>query len=131
MKCDSLAAKHLLPRHVPNPQFALRQPVWIVAEGQVETGFKPEKVWKDRSLTDIGPKLKGYVQGELEEIPSIELQTLKTLPGGEAKQDYAESKPVRLQSKSYVILDFGTDLTGFPGSENHGSRADSPVLHLR
>ena len=117
VQSDSLAAKHLLPRHVPNPQFALRQPVWIVAEGQVETGFQPEKLWKDRSLTDIGPKLKGYVQSELEEIPSIELQTLKTVPGAEAKQDYAQSKPVRLQSKSYVILDFGTNLTGFLGAK--------------
>ncbi|HXW16410.1 MAG TPA: hypothetical protein VEN79_18015 [Terriglobia bacterium] len=117
VKCDSPAAKPLLPRHVPNPQFALRQPVWIVAEGKVETGFKPEKVWKDRSLTDIGPKLKGYVQGELEEIPSIELQTIKTLPGSGAKRNYAESEPVRLQSNFYVILDFGTDLTGFLGAK--------------
>jgi alpha-L-rhamnosidase len=120
--CDSLAAKPLLPRHVPNPHFGLRQPVWIVAEGKVETGFQPENLWKDRSLTGIGPKLKGYVQDELEEIPSIELQTLKTLPGRETKRDYSESEPVRLQSKSYVILDFGADLTGFLGAKITASR---------
>ncbi len=116
VNCDSLAPKRLLPRHVPNPHFDLRQPVWIVAEGKVETGFKPEKTWKDRSLTGIGPKLKGYMQAELEEIPSIELQTLRTLPGGEAKRDYFESEPVQLQPNSYAILDFGTELTGFLGA---------------
>ena len=117
VNCDTLAAKQLLPRHVPNPQFSLRQPVWIASEGKVETGFKPEKVWKDRSLTGIGPKLKGYVQEELEEIPSLELQTLKTLPAGEARRNYAEGEPLRLQPKSYVILDFGTNLTGFLGAK--------------
>lgn len=117
VNCDSLPAKQLLPRHVPNPQFNLRQPVWIIAEGAVETGFKPAKVWKDRSLTAIGPKLKGYPQGELAEIPSIELQTLKTLPGAEAKRAYSQGEPLRLQSNSYAILDLGTDLTGFLGAK--------------
>ena len=52
----------------------------------VETGFKPEKVYKDRSLTKIGSKLKGFAESELEVIPSIELQTVKTLPGSGTKR---------------------------------------------
>ena len=115
--CDSLAAKPLLSRHVPNPQFNLRQPVWIVGEGKVETGFKPQKIWIDRSLTGIGPKLKGYLQAELAEIPSLELQNLKSHPAGEARRNYSASEPLRLQTNSYVIFDFGTDLTGFLGAK--------------
>jgi alpha-L-rhamnosidase len=114
---DTVADKALLPRHVPNPQFNLRQPVWIIASGAVETGFKPEKIWKDRSLTTIGPKLKGYPQDELEVIPSIELQTVKTLPAVEAKREYSQNEPIRLQTKSYAILDLGTNLTGFLGAK--------------
>jgi hypothetical protein len=35
-----------------------------------------DKPWKDRSLTGIGPKLGGYVEKDLETIPSLELQTI-------------------------------------------------------
>jgi alpha-L-rhamnosidase len=122
VKCDSAPEKRLLPRRVANPQFYLRQPVWVVAEGQVETGFKPEKVWKDRALTDIGPKLKGFTEGELEVIPSVELQYVKTLPGSKTKRLYGLGEKVKLGEKSYATFDFGTNLTGFLGAKvtSHG-----------
>ena len=54
----------------------MRQPAWLVAQGQVKTGLKVDQPWKDRSLTGIGPKLGGYPEKELETIPSLELQTI-------------------------------------------------------
>lgn len=115
-ECGALPARKLLPRHVPTPRFDLRQPVWVVAEGRVEAGLKPEKLWKDRSLTAIGPELKGFPESQLEVIPSIEIQTIKTLPGGTEKKIYAENQPLRLERSSYTILDLGTNLTGFIGT---------------
>lgn len=115
--CDPLPEKSLLPRRVPNPQFNLRQPVWIINQGTLETGITPEKLWRDRSLTAIGPKLKGYPEHELAVIPSIELQRIRTLPGSGTQAGYLPGDPVRLPPKSYALLDFGSDLTGFLGAK--------------
>jgi alpha-L-rhamnosidase len=117
LPCSSSAPKVLLPRHVPIPQFNLRQPWWKIREGQVETGHHPEKLWKDRCLTEIGPQLKGFKEDELETIPSIELQSVMTLPGNEVRQRWNEHDVVRLGEKSYTILDFGTNLSGFLGAK--------------
>lgn len=117
VKCNPLSAKGLLPRRVPNPQFSLRQPVWVVTEGHVETSFQPDKIWKAGSLTDIGPKLKGFTESELEVIPSIELQTVKTMPGSGTKRFYDHREKVSLGEKSFTIFDFGTNLTGFLGAK--------------
>ena len=51
-------------------------PPSIVAQGEIKTGLKVPKPWKDRSLTAIGPKLGGYPEKDLETIPSLELQTI-------------------------------------------------------
>ena len=61
---------------MPYPEFALRRPVRHVSRAKVRTGVPVEHLWKDRSLTDIGPKLGGFPESELEVIPSIELQHL-------------------------------------------------------
>ena len=40
----------------------------------------PASPWKDRSLTTIGPTLKGYPEAELETIPSSDLQAIGSPP---------------------------------------------------
>jgi alpha-L-rhamnosidase len=117
VSCSSMAPKSLLPRNVPNPVFYLRQPKWKLSEGRVETGFAPEKVWKDRSLTGIGPSLKGFMENELEVIPSIELQTLKTISNSVASRLINVQDVLQMAGKSYTIVDFGTNLTGFIGAK--------------
>ena len=115
--CAVLPDKKLLPRRVPYPDFHLRQPVRHVSRGKIKTGVKPGKIWKDRSLTDIGPKLGGFRENELEVVPSIELQKITNLQ--ETRIDRAASWTDKLQltRNSYHILDFGTNLTGFIGAK--------------
>src|ERR1039458_4095892 len=46
-------AKALLSRRVDYPDYVVRQPSYLVAQGQVTTGLKVAHPWKDRSLTGI------------------------------------------------------------------------------
>ncbi len=62
---------------MPYPTFDVRRPVAHTDEGEVAKGELPQKVWKDRSLTGIGPQLAGFPEAELATIPSIELQAVK------------------------------------------------------
>ena len=74
-----LPQKNLLPRRVRYPQFAEQRPLKILAAGSMEPIAKPKDLWKDRSLVDISPKLKGFPEKELATIPSIEGQCLRPL----------------------------------------------------
>ena len=114
--CSVLTGKKLLPRRVPYPRFCLRQPVWQVSSGTIERGVKVKRLWKDRSLTGIGPKLGGFPEKELETIPSIELQQIGSAAGAELNEPYSPEKKLELRENSYSILDFGTNLTGFLGA---------------
>ena len=114
VKCEVTPAVRYLRRRAPNPRFSLRQPLTIVAHGRLRAGQRPGKIWKDRSLTGIGPTLGGYPEAELEMIPSIELQNIETL------LDDRTTKPAGLKlaysGADFDILDFGTNLTGFLGA---------------
>lgn len=110
VKCVLVAAKPLLPRRVPYPTFALVKPVAHIAAGTLAKGELPKKVWKDRSLVNIGSKLKGFPETELETIPSIELQAVRTISSGAASSD------IVLTENSFHIVDFGVNLTGFIGA---------------
>jgi alpha-L-rhamnosidase len=69
-------ARPLLARGVPYPNFQLLPARRQTAEGTLEQGIAPAKLWRDRALTKIGPKLGGYKEEELASIPSIELQKI-------------------------------------------------------
>jgi alpha-L-rhamnosidase len=115
-KLAAQPSKALLPRRVAYPDYVLRQPSWLVAQGAVKTGVKADQPWKDRSLTAIGPKLGGYPEGELETIPSIELQTVANTTNQPVNQPWTLSQSVVLSSNSWAIVDFGCNLTGFVGA---------------
>lgn len=65
VETEVVPEKRLLARGVLPPDFHITRPVRLVAEGRLETLPKLEKPWKDRSLTNVGPKLKGYPEKEL------------------------------------------------------------------
>ncbi len=115
--CAVQPTKMLLPRGVPYPDFAQRQPTWIVSQGQAELGAMPANPWKDRSLTQIGPKLGGYPENELATIPSLELQRLKTTASTAIDQPASPKDDFALPAGAFRILDFGVNLTGFLGAE--------------
>ncbi len=110
-------AKALLPRRVDYPDYTVRQPSWLVAQGQVRTGVKVNKPWKDRSLTDIGPKLGGYPEKELETIPSLELQTIANATNQPINQPWTPGESRVLASNAWEIVDLGCNLTGFIGAK--------------
>lgn len=111
--CTVQPAKRLLPRRVPTQCFSVRPPVDRLARGLVETGVQPQTLWKDRALTDVGPELGGYPEEELETIPSIELQQVRTI---DKEQALPFSTKYLLGEKTFEILDFGVNLTGFIGA---------------
>ncbi|MHC4482454.1 MAG: alpha-L-rhamnosidase-related protein, partial [Planctomycetota bacterium] len=115
-KCAVLPEKKLLPRRVAYPRFSMRQPNWYVAQGRIQTNVKPERLWKGRELTIIGPKLKGFTEDQLEVVPSIELQKIKCEKTTRVDEPYSPRKTINLDTNSFAILDMGTNLTGFIGA---------------
>ncbi len=115
--CAVLPEKKLLPRRVPYPDFRLRRPVWDVSRGRIKTGVKPEDIWKDRALTNIGPKLGGFRENELEVVPSIELQKIANVQQTSIDRPASPTGKFQLDPNSYHILDLGTNLTGFIGAK--------------
>jgi alpha-L-rhamnosidase len=116
VKCAVQPKKALLPRRIAQPDYTLRQPSWRVSGGELRTGVAIAKPWKDRSLTGIGPKLGGYLEKELETIPSLELQTVANAGSTPINQPYAPGQPLSLHANGYEIADFGCNLTGFIGA---------------
>jgi len=115
-KCTIVPDKKLLPRRVVYPQFLMRQPVWYVSRGQIKAGTQVEHLWKGRELTNIGPKLKGFAEKELEVIPSVELQKIRQVKTTKVDEPYLPGKSIDLGKNSFAILDLGTNLTGFVGT---------------
>ena len=76
----------------------------------------PKAPWKDRSLTDVGPKLGGYLEKELETIPSLELQAVRTASRQPLSQATNPPGALSLRSNTFRTVDFGTNLTGFLGA---------------
>jgi len=108
--------RQLLRRGVPYPRFQLLPARREVGEGTLETGITPAKFWRDRALTNIGPNLAGYKEAELEIIPSIELQKIRSHAGGAAESPIEWSGKLHLGRNTYRIVDFGTNFTGFLGA---------------
>ncbi|MDR1958128.1 MAG: hypothetical protein LBQ54_03630 [Planctomycetaceae bacterium] len=106
----------LLPRRVLIPAFEILNPVTVYAKGTVKK-IKPEKYHKDRSLTQISPKLKGFTEAELEtRPPSQEMQEIVTDLHEIFRQSAMPLNAVSLKDNEFVTYDFGTDLSGFPGA---------------
>ncbi len=83
--CQVQPEKKLLPRHVLAPEFAVIPPVRHVSQGRTERRETVPNLWKDRSLVNVGPKLKGFPESELAVVPSSELQHLTFGANGRAR----------------------------------------------
>jgi alpha-L-rhamnosidase len=116
VECQVQPEKSLLPRHVLAPEFAVIPPLRHVAQGRIERLPTVPKLWKDRSLVQIGPKLKGYPESELAVALSTELQHLKSTQTAASDQPYRAQDELALAEQTYQILDFGANLTGFLGA---------------
>jgi len=117
--CAVQAPKGLLGRGVAFADFTVRQPLWCVSRGDLETGVKVDQPWKDRSLTGVGPKLGGYPESELATIPSMELQTIRNSSRRAVDAPWVAGRSFPLKAGGYEIVDFGCNLTGFVGATIH------------
>jgi alpha-L-rhamnosidase len=106
----------LLVRGVPYPRFQLLPARRLVAEGTLEPGITPAKLWRDRALTRTGPKLGGFKEEELAAIPSIELQKIRSHKGGAPESPVEWGAKLRVDRNTYRVVDFGTNFTGFLGA---------------
>ncbi len=114
--CQITEPKKLLPRHVSYPGFELRSPALHVAEGTFEKiELPPDQVWKNPSLNRIGPEFKGFIESELEAIPSLELQSYQNKTAVVLNVPHVPGCPLSLSANSWHILEFSKNLTGFIG----------------
>ncbi len=111
----SQPAIKLLPRNLSMPEFKLVHPKTVCSRGSVQFR-KPEKYKKDRSLTKISEKFKGYPENELEVLPSQFIQEITNKTQDTLVKKYQENS-VTIAANDYAILDFGIDLTGFIGGK--------------
>ncbi|HOX58770.1 MAG TPA: hypothetical protein P5205_10870 [Candidatus Paceibacterota bacterium] len=116
VKVSALPERVLLPRRVDYPDYAVRQPSWLVSQGQVRINLKVDEPWRDRSLTGVGPKFGGYPAKDLEAIPSLELQTVANASSQPINQPWSSADSQVLKSNGFQIVDFGCNLTGFIGA---------------
>jgi len=106
--------KQLLPRRVALPKFVRRVPRAVVSTGTFHRA-QPKSFIRDRSLTDIGPKLLGFKEAELAEIPSQDLQKLVTDRREVIYANYAKDERLSVSAGEFKILDLGVNLSGFLG----------------
>jgi len=114
-ECSVSPGKKLIPRRAPYPKFTLRRPVKHVSRAQVRAEVSVEHIWKARFLTNIGPKLGGFPENELDAIPSIELQHVVSEAPELLDSPSIPGERLKVGSHSQHIVDFGVNLSGFIG----------------
>ena len=105
-----------LPRRVPYPRLVKRPAIWHVAQGTLAPMADPDRGYKDPFMGQIGPALGGYVQEELEVIPSDELGRLDSSVTEHIDRPLGPEDALSVTENQFRIVDFGTNLTGFIGA---------------
>lgn len=103
-----------LPRRVPYPEFAVIEPAAWGKRFKIEKLEDFNSFWRDRSIVNIGPQLKGYKLDELECRLSDEVQALKS-----TIVENAEPLAVGSTYKGgdAQVIDLGANYCGFFGME--------------
>ncbi len=108
--------KNLLPRRVLFPELTEIPPTRHVSAGQIERLDDVAKLWKDRSLTNISPELKGYPENELDLVVSTDMQKLVSVGTGTRKTPWQDEPHLALAADRYQVLDVGVNRTGMIGA---------------
>ncbi|WP_158585859.1 alpha-L-fucosidase [Parabacteroides sp. TM07-1AC] len=117
LELSSSLSINLLPRNVLLPDFLKQNPVSVYLSGTVKK-VQPEKYYKDRSLVNIGKKLKGYKESELETPPpSQEIQEIITDVRHIINKPFSSQKSYPLKTGEFYIFDFGINRSGFLGAK--------------
>jgi alpha-L-rhamnosidase len=120
LDCASFPPPALIPRRVPFPVYAMRQPELITAQGTFRWAAKgPKSLAEDHSVpygAKISPTLLGFPEQELTVIPYLELQRTESVDNLRVDEPYLCDEPVRLRQNEFRILDFGINVVGFFGA---------------
>ncbi|MBE0653760.1 MAG: hypothetical protein IH594_08175 [Bacteroidales bacterium] len=114
--CEYTGEKNLLDRHITYSEFDIRTPARVISGGKMKTGIKREKYWRDRAVTNIDEKLKGFPEEELVFNPAIALQEMEILETISMDEEYMKQTKQNLSAGNFSTLDFGTNLSGFIGA---------------
>ena len=108
-------AKCLRSASVPLPNFLMVTPDTCLASGILRRVPIPQHPWRDRALTDISAKLKGYREQELETNPSLELQQWSSIPVVADGQPVILNEVQTLAAQTWRIFGLDKNRTGFIG----------------
>jgi len=114
-KLAVLPDRALLPRLAPYPAFVVHLPQREVFAGTVKNN-PDKKVWADRTIKNIGPKLAGYPEAELTTIPFYEVQRLETAACERTDKPLGTQSRLTLADGQFRIIDFGQNNSGFFGA---------------
>lgn len=110
----------------PLPTFETLTPSRFVAAGKL-VSKPPARLWKDRSLTQISQKLKGFREQDIPLVVTTEWQHRTSTQMQDIAAPYVDDW-VRLERDSFQIIDFGKNITGFIGTKVKTKVAST--LHL-
>lgn len=114
-KTAVLPDRALLPRLSPYPAFAVQKPLRVVCEGTTKNN-PGKSLWTDRSIKDIGPKLGGYPEAELQTMPLNDLQRLETASAVRTEKPLDAQSRLALADGQFRVVDFGRNNSGFIGA---------------
>ena len=108
--------RRLLKRQVPLPRLTCRQPVRWVSSGRSVPAPEQPETYRPRYLVGIGPTCMGFPENNLEAIPSRDLQHMRSTGIQLLDQMIAADQTTALPDHTWRTVDFGVELTGFPGA---------------
>jgi len=115
LELATLPPVKLLPRNILLPEFNIVRPDSVCSQGAIQFS-KPEKYKKDRSLTKINEKFKGYREDELEVLPSQIIQEIVNKTQDPIVKPYS-GDTIPLEEGGFSVFDFGVNLSGFIGAK--------------
>jgi alpha-L-rhamnosidase len=118
----------LLPRNLLLPEFDVLHPVELYAHGTIQYK-KPEKYYKDRSLTGISTKYKGYKEDEIEVFPSQLIQEISDKSIQTVAEPYT-GNAIAVNENEFTTFRFGTDLSGFIGCKLSCEEPSEIILYF-
>ncbi len=116
VKLQPQSQKQLLPRRALLPELTRVPPTRHVSAGRIEHLDTVPTLWKDRSLTNIGPELKGFPEAELEQVVSTDMQQLVSLSTDSLTNLWEDDSQLTLTADRYHVLDVGINRTGMIGA---------------
>ncbi|MFA5688289.1 MAG: hypothetical protein WC959_03975 [Kiritimatiellales bacterium] len=114
VELDEFPEFHWLPRHVPYFDFYTTPAKRLHSKGRFIQNVCRESLWKDRSLTGIGPNYKGFSESELDSVLSTEMQQTEIVATESTGQAVPPESRFTLAAGEFLQFDFGRNLTGFP-----------------